>query len=73
MIRVKNLILFFFQATVSAEYSLKQGKLHLSIDSNLTVKSSLETSLSPGVNLLGSAEVSTIADVYRFGYGLSMG
>lgn len=61
------------QVSVAAEYTLKQSKLHMSIDSNLQLKSLVETSIMPGIQLQLSADVSQAKDAYRFGYGIMMG
>jgi hypothetical protein len=59
--------------SVGAEYILKQSKLHMSVDSNLHLKSLLETTLAPGIQLQFCAEMSQFKEVYRFGYGIIMG
>lgn len=59
--------------SLSAEYILKQSKLQMSVDSNLHLKSSLETSVINGFQLQFCAEMSQFKDVYRFGYGILMG
>lgn len=59
--------------SVAAEYTLKQSKLHMSVDSNLQLKSLVETSIMPGIQLQLSADVCQIKDAYRFGYGIMMG
>jgi hypothetical protein len=56
-----------------AEYYLKQSKLQMSVDSNLHVKSLVETTIVPQVQLQLSAEMLQSKDVYRFGYGIVMG
>ena len=59
--------------TLAAEYTLKQSKLHMSVDSNLQMKSQVETSLTPGVQMQLSAEIGHLSSQYRFGYGIVMG
>ena len=59
------------QMSVGAEYMLKQSKLQMTIDSNLSVKSSVETSIGPGVSLQLSADASQNSQ-YKFGYGVTM-
>ncbi|RYY78079.1 hypothetical protein EON63_17985 [archaeon] len=59
--------------TVGAEYMLKQSKLSMSIDSNLHIKSYVETSLGPGMQLQFGGEFNQPANLYRFGYGLFIG
>lgn len=59
--------------SVSAEFMLKQSKLHLGVDSNLLLKSYLETSLSQGTQLQLAAEMQQHAGHYRFGMGIVMG
>lgn len=61
------------QMSLSAEYQLKQSKLQMSVDSALTIKSTLETTISPGVTFQLAGEVSQLTDTYRFGYAISMG
>lgn len=58
---------------VGTEYTLKQGKLHMSLDSNLTVKSLVETSAGPGVQLQFSADLMHLQGQYKFGFGITMG
>ena len=57
---------------VSAEFMLKQSKLHMGIDSNLLLKSYLETSLNPTTQLQLSAEVMQAANHFKFGIGIVM-
>jgi hypothetical protein len=59
--------------SVSAEYQLKQSKIQMSLDSTMTIKSMLETTVSPGVTLQMSAQVSQLTDQYHFGTAISMG
>lgn len=59
--------------TVATEYMLKQGKLHMSIDSSLMVKSLVETTAIPGVTLQFSADLMHLQGQYRFGFGITMG
>lgn len=54
----------------SAEYFLKQSKLHFGVDSNFQIKSLLETSLNKDMQLQLSADVNQIKNSYRFGFGL---
>eukprot|EP01040_Poterioochromonas_malhamensis_P009803 gene9803-10647_t len=61
------------QMSLNAEYILKQSKLQMSVDSNLHLKSVVETSVISGFQLQFSAEMSQFKDVYRFGYGVFMG
>ena len=56
-----------------AEYTLKQSKLHMSVDSNLLLKSSLESTLAPGVTMQFAAEMMQAKEHYKFGYGIVMG
>jgi hypothetical protein len=59
--------------TVAAEYILKQSKLHMSMDSNLQVKSSLETSVVPGIQMQVAGEIAHLAGAYKIGFGIVMG
>ncbi len=70
---VNKLILFFIKMSVSAEYMLKQSRVSMSIDSSITLKSLVETSIAPGVQLQLAAEMAQLQGQYRFGYGLLMG
>ena len=45
----------------------------MSFDSGLLLKTSLETSIGPGTTLQFNAEVGTVKDHYRFGYGIILG
>ena len=55
---------------VNAEFMLKQSKIHMGIDSNLLLKSYLETSISPTTQLQFGAEMLQHANHYRFGFGI---
>lgn len=59
--------------SVSAEYILKQSRLNMSLDSSLGVKSVLETTVVPGVNIQLCSDVNQIKDQYRFGFGIVFG
>jgi hypothetical protein len=58
--------------TFGAEYQLKQSKLQMSIDSNMLLKSYLETQVGAGVTMQFCAEMLQSKDHYKFGYGLQM-
>ncbi len=72
-VRNSFLSCLFNQMTLYAEYILKQSKLNFSVDSNLFLKSMLETTITPGTSLQFSAEILHAKDHYRFGYGITMG
>lgn len=60
--------------SVAAEYTLKQSTLHISLDSNLVVKSMLDVrNVIPGANLQLCGEMNHIKDSHRFGVGFTMG
>lgn len=59
--------------SLGAEYILKQSKLHMNIDSNLTMKSTVETTVAPGVQMQFTAEMAQVQGLYKFGYGIIMG
>jgi Eukaryotic porin len=60
--------------SIAAEYSLKQSKLHISLDSNLTIKSLLELkNVVPGSELHLCGELNHLKDGYKFGIGFMMG
>ena len=58
---------------MAAEYMLKQSKLHMSIDSQLQLKSMVETTIAPGVQLQMCADVNQGKSFYKFGFGIRMG
>lgn len=58
--------------SVGAEYMLKQSKLQMSIDSNLLIKSYLETNLGPGITMQFCAEMQQHKEHFKFGYGIQM-
>ena len=58
------------QATLGAQYMLKQSTLAMSIDNNLLIKSSLESQVLPGISMSFSAEMAQQKDHYRFGYSV---
>ena len=45
----------------------------MSVDSNLLIKSTVETTVAPGVLMQFTADVCQIKGTYRFGYGIIMG
>ena len=59
--------------SVGAEYTMKQSKLHMSIDSGLLVKSTLNTTISPGTDLQLCAEMQHASQHYKIGLGVMMG
>ena len=61
------------QASVCAEFILKQSKLNFAVDSDLMIKSSMETSVMAGMNLQVAAEMQHLNIHYRFGYGMMIG
>mmetsp|Transcript_35150 Transcript_35150/g.35792 ORF Transcript_35150/g.35792 Transcript_35150/m.35792 type:complete len:327 (+) Transcript_35150:115-1095(+) len=61
------------QGILGAEFILKQSKLNFSIDSDLLIKSGLETSIGPAMNLQVTAEMQHASNAYRFGYGIMIG
>jgi hypothetical protein len=61
------------QMTVGAEYTLKQSKIQMTIDSAMLLKSSLETTIAPGITMQICGEMRQDKDHYRFGYGIVMG
>ena len=58
--------------TVGAEYMFKQSKLHMSLDSNLLLKSYLEANIGPGFSLQICGEMMQAKEHYKFGMGLQM-
>jgi len=59
---------------VGAEYMLKQSKLHFGIDSNLTVKSYLETNFpAQGAQMQLSGEIGHMTGQSKFGFGVVFG
>lgn len=61
------------QMSTSAEFILKQSKINLAIDSDLMIKSSMETAVAPGMTMQLAAELQHFSNHYRFGYGLVIG
>lgn len=66
-------IIYPLQMSVGAEYTMKQSKLHMSIDSSLFVKSTLSTTISPGTDLQLCAEMQHANQHYKIGLGVMMG
>jgi len=60
------------QATIGAEYILKQSKVQMSIDNSLLLKSTLESQVLPGISMQFSAEMAQAKDHYRFGYSIAI-
>lgn len=58
---------------VSAQYVLKQSTLNFGVDSNLLIKSMLNSEIQPGIALQMCGEVQQAGGHYRFGFGLTMG
>jgi hypothetical protein len=61
------------QMGLGAEFMLKQSKLHFGVNSDLLLRSYLETSLSQSAQFQLSAEMMQASNHYRFGFGLLMG
>ncbi len=59
--------------SVGAEYIYKQGRIHMSVDSALTIRSSLDTTISPGVTMQLVGELSQFNTQLKMGYFLMMG
>lgn len=57
------------QMSVSGEYTLKQSKVNFGIDSGFTIKSLVETTVTPGVNIQLASDVNHLKDSYKFGLG----
>ena len=55
--------------SVTAEYTLKQSKVNFSVDSGLSIKSLVETTVTPGVNIQLASDVNHGKDQYKFGFG----
>ena len=59
---------------LSAQFILKQSKLTIGVDSDLTMRSVIESNISGGVQLSLSAEIPQLKqESCKFGYGLMMG
>ena len=52
---------------VGAEYMYKQGRLHISVDHSLTIRSSLDTSISPGMTMNLTGELSQFNNKFKMG------
>lgn len=59
--------------SVGAEYTMKQSKLHMSVDSSLLIKSALTTTVAPGTDMQFCAEMQQAAQHYKFGLSVIMG
>ena len=61
---------------VSAEYMLKQTKLNFSLDSNLILKSAVDVTVQPGINIGLNSEISHLnsgaPEAYKFGSSITM-
>ena len=51
---------------------LKQSKLHMSVDSNLLLKSTVDTTVAPGMALQFCAELAHLKNAYKYGFGIVM-
>lgn len=60
------------KVTVAAEYFLKQSKILMSLDSDVTVRSTIDTQVLGGLSLTLNAEVQPLAQSLKIGYGFSM-
>jgi hypothetical protein len=58
---------------IAAEYTMKQSKLQMSMDSDMVLRSTLDSQVAPGVTMQFCAEMHQRAEQYRFGYGIIMG
>ncbi len=52
---------------------LKQSKVQIGVDSNLLLKSYIETNVAPGTTMQISAEMMQAQNHYKFGIGLVLG
>lgn len=68
-----GLMFVSLQMSVAGDYYLKQSKVSMSLDSTVTLKTLVETSIAPGVQLQLGAEIAHLQGAYRFGYGIMMG
>ncbi len=59
--------------SVAAQYFLKQSKLEIGVDSNVLIRSMLETTVFPGLSIALSAEMMQAKDHYKFGTGVTLG
>jgi len=58
----------------SAQYILKQSKVTMGVDSDLTMRTTVESNIAQGVQLSISAEIPQLQqDQCKFGYALLMG
>lgn len=60
-------------ATLGAEYILKQARLHMSIDSNVQVRSAIDANTGQGFQLQLSGDLGHLSGASRFGFGLMIG
>lgn len=58
--------------SVGAEFILKQSRIQLSLDSDITWRTLLETTVTPMVSLQLSAEVAQLSESYRYGFGITV-
>jgi len=59
---------------LSAQYILKQSRISIGVDSDLTMRTTIESNVSQGVQLSISAELPQLKqEGCRFGLGLTMG
>lgn len=56
--------------SAGAEFTMKQSKIHMSIDSSLMIKSSLEMTVQKQLQLQLAAEMQQMQNHYRFGVGV---
>ena len=59
--------------SLSAEFMLKQAKLHMTVDRNLAVATVIESNVRPGLKLMFSATLDHASDGFNCGYGLQFG
>lgn len=58
---------------IFAEYTLKQAKLQMGLNSDATLSTQLDTSIQPGTQLQLCAEMNQAQNHYRFGFGIVLG
>ncbi len=58
---------------VGASYQLKQSRIQMSVDSDLVIKSFLETQINPGLNMQLCSEMHHATESYKFGFGVNFG
>jgi hypothetical protein len=59
--------------SLTSQYFLKQSKIEIGFDSNLLIRSTLETNVYPGLSLAFAGEMLQASNHFKFGTAVTLG